>query len=263
MRLSAVSCTVDADYHQFSLVDPDADRNPSGDVWDGPALARHLAVCGACEIVIGTASQWNFETPVAVEVWDGPPEDDVGEWDHVVEASIEACKSRLHVMGFYERKPAAEIELPQPGAYRVRVAGAGLEEADTGDEGGDRYRIQVWPAPEESPAVVKAWPRWDEARARPHPTPGGGRLLLGAEAEDAKNEMRLVGERGEPPDTKYLYRADDATFWELTYLPEEPGQPHQLEELRAEEASHRYGRPVEELTVAGYRRFRERRAGGR
>jgi hypothetical protein len=120
-------------------------------------------------------------------------------------------------------------------SYRVRCSWSGLDGADETD-GGDRYRVQVWPGPAREPKVLRWWPQWDPSGVVPQLTTTGGRLLVGAEAEDRRRAMSWLAARG----SAHLFRDDDGTYWEHSNLPSASGTP-QLEELDVAEAERRYG----------------------
>jgi hypothetical protein len=106
-----------ADYNQFYLQDESAEGDLS-EAWTPEAVARWLAV-GPGVIGVGTAR--NMPVPVTVKVLEEEPEEVMGDWDQVTEASLSIRSSRLVVAGCTEYFPdAARISLP-PGDYRVRV----------------------------------------------------------------------------------------------------------------------------------------------
>jgi hypothetical protein len=172
--------------------------------------------------------------PVTLEVWETEPPLDLDAWDHVAEASL-AVPDGLIAIATVEG-PLDELEPLEvkPGAQRVRVAWSALAEAD--ESGGDAYRVQIWPGEQAEPVVLKTWPPWDPAHVEPRPIASGGRLLVGADAEDARRAMHWLASRGQA----HLFVDDDDVLWEHSNLPDAVGTP-QLEELRAEEAEARYG----------------------
>jgi hypothetical protein len=173
--------------------------------------------------------------PVVLELWDDEPPLDVDVWDHVVEASLDVSSGRL---GLHDIGGAGEdddtIEVA-PGTYRVRASAAGLHEA-TELDGGDRYRIQLWPSEMGEPVVVRWWGPWDPSTAVARPTAAGARVLVGAEAHDARVRMSWLASHG----TEHLFRDDQGALWEHSTLADASGTP-QLEELGEDEAVRRYG----------------------
>lgn len=106
-----------------------------------------------------TPSQYNWEAPLRLEVFNAPPPLDTDEWDHVAEAPLRVPSGRL----IFEASGGGiphETSVP-PGIYRARVSGrdfvAGIGEI----EGRERWRIQLWPAKETQPSLLKYWDGWD------------------------------------------------------------------------------------------------------
>jgi hypothetical protein len=83
--------------------------------------------------------------------------------------------------------------------------------------------------------VLRWWPPWDPAGATPRPTTEAGRVLIGAEANDAHVKMRSLASRG----VTHLFRDSDGRYWEHSNPPDRAGTP-QLEELGDGEAERRY-----------------------
>jgi hypothetical protein len=217
-----------ASHTQFYVSDAEGEQR-TDIVWDGAGLERHLGVADGV-IAVGTVGY--CDVPVTLEVWDEHPPADLDGWDHVVEASLDVGSGRIALGGV--EGPA---ELPPlgvaAGTYRVRTSASGLDDADEFD-GGDRYRIQLWPAEAAEPEVLKWWDPWrpvQEAR----PTTERGRVIVGAEAHDRRVRMEWLASRG----YEHLFRDDEGTLWEHSTLPD--GMTTQLEELTREEAEHRYG----------------------
>lgn len=218
-----------ASHTQFYVVDAEG-KGRTDLVWDGGGLGRHLGVADGV-IAVGTVGYCNV--PVTVEVWDEHPPLDLDEWDHVVEASLEVGSGRVALGGVEGPAELAPLDVV-PGTYRLRSSAAGLDDADEFD-GGDRYRIQLWPLEAAEPEVVKWWDPWrpvQEARR----TTTTGRAFVGAEAHDRRVRMAWLAARG----SEHLFRDDEGTLWEHSTLPDASATP-QLEELTLEEAEQRYG----------------------
>ena len=130
-----------ADYFQFYIQDEAATGDLS-DSWNDEATARLLAIAQG---VIGIGTVRNMDVPVILEVHDKKPQDDLDDWDYVVEASIEVMSGRLVIAGCTDYFPEAiRIEV-LPSCYRVRVSYNGLNSiSDDGLSGDDIYRIQLW-----------------------------------------------------------------------------------------------------------------------
>ena len=222
-----VETEIYADHTQFYLVDPEADL--SGDVWDGAGLERRLGVSHGV-VAVGTVG--HTYVPVALELWTEEPPLDLGAWDHVVEATIETRSGLLALQSLDESEHAPLAV--EPGTFRVRSSVAGLDAADELD-GGDRYRLQVWAAPAAGPVVRKCWPAWDPSGVVASPTTPTGRILVGAEAFDARDRMSVLASR----DVAHLYRDAQGTLWESSAT--RGAGTLQLEVLDHAEAERRYG----------------------
>jgi hypothetical protein len=226
-----VDAEVYASHSQFYVADPTAEARTDL-VWDGAALERRL---GAVDGLVAVGTVGYCFLPVRIELWDAEPPHDLGDWDHLVEASLDVGSGRIVLAGAEGEADLDPIEVER-GTYRLRSSATGLDGADEMD-GGDRYRVQLWPAPAAEPTVLKWWPPWDPAGVAPRPT-ASGRLLVGAEAEDHRRGMSWLASRG----SAHLFRDDDGLLWEHSNLPDASATP-QLEELTDTEARSRYGDP--------------------
>jgi hypothetical protein len=157
-----------ADYRQVYLEDCDhkvADsRNPEEQVRqiddfvsavvNRESLDRWVgATAGA--VCIFTAR--NTTVPVTVEVRANQPEDDLGDWEHVVEASLEVPSGCIKIYGVTESSRDDRHIVVEPSTYRVRVYFGGLHTVSAdGLKGDDHYRAVLWPAPYRKPAVLRA-----------------------------------------------------------------------------------------------------------
>lgn len=142
---------VDGSHYQFDLADVDAETDPEAlespddRAWPSFSVGRGL-------VKVGTASYFP-PAPLVVELHDEAPELDE-DWDHVAEGSLELTGDELAI-GLFDFQ-----SLPvRGGVYRVRASGRNLDAADTEESGGDRYRVQLWPAPASPPVIVKCWSR--------------------------------------------------------------------------------------------------------
>lgn len=99
-------------------------------------------------VSIGTARR--RRVPVMVEIRAHAPSDDVEDWDHVAETSVDVDSGRILVLGGSESQSgAARFELPA-GTYRVRVYSEGFDSADE-----DAYRVVLWPGRARATTVLK------------------------------------------------------------------------------------------------------------
>jgi hypothetical protein len=150
-----------ADYYQIHLFDEGSTTDLS-DVWTDKTAADQLAA-GGDAMVVGTVV--NVSVSVDVEILDQPPADDWAESDHAVEGSLHVPSGRMVIMGCTDYEPDA-LRLSVPAGWlRVRVAKSNLDVAITADPDPDAFdraaaeqvRIQLWPAPERPPEVLKRW----------------------------------------------------------------------------------------------------------
>lgn len=155
-----------ADYHQITLEDC-AGGMPRGDgtakraeeiadavalLLDPPAFARHLGVYPG---VLCILTARNMDVPLTVEVYDTAPQDDLTDWDHVVEASLDVPSGCIRVSGgdgMFEASP--EIRLAA-GVYRARVYFGGIYTiSNDGLDGSDHYLVVLWPGAPADPVVL-------------------------------------------------------------------------------------------------------------
>jgi hypothetical protein len=115
-----------------------------------------------------TPGQYNFQTPLRLEVWSADPPEDLEQWDHEVDADLDIPAGRI----FFEASgggPSSSADVPA-GAYRVRISGRGFtERGSAGAEGTDSYRLRLWPRGRHTdPVLRKCWPGWN---SMPEPDP--------------------------------------------------------------------------------------------
>jgi hypothetical protein len=111
-----------------------------------------------------TPGQWNWNTPMRLEIWSGEPPDDSEAWDHEVDADLEVPDGWISFAASGGGYPM-RTEIPA-GSYRVRVSGRGFTvRGRAGAEGDDSYRLRFWlRAQAADPALRKRWPGWDGYR---------------------------------------------------------------------------------------------------
>jgi len=118
--------TIFADYFQFYIQDEHATGDLS-ESWTQDAVDRLLAIAPGC---VGVGTVRNMDVPVTVEIAEAAPNEDLNQWDHVNECSI---------------------DVP-----RVRICYGNLKTISAnGLEGSDHYRVFLWPAPPGPPTILK------------------------------------------------------------------------------------------------------------
>ena len=141
-----------ADYHQFYLWDREMTSTAPEDYTDEDVI-RRIKV-GPHVVVI--QPERSMAVSVEIEIHDGEPEYRPDEWDHIAEASLHLPSGHLQVhecMG----GSVADLEVT-PGWYRVRSFHGGLDTIDeSGLEGDDCYKVELWPAAPSEIVVVKQW----------------------------------------------------------------------------------------------------------
>jgi hypothetical protein len=150
-RSSATALDVDISHRQFYLLDGPTFPN----AFD-PALfwiEHPFPSLGAITGMVGVGTTSFFGGPVDLEVWRGEPPVDP-DADQIVDASLAITTGQLHVgWSDFDR-----INVP-PDMYRVRAAGYALERGSEADQGGDHYRVQIWPSAESPMEIIRAWTR--------------------------------------------------------------------------------------------------------
>jgi TonB family protein len=172
-----MSLTVVADYGQIYIYDSarlDSERrrqffaDRERDVY-GDALQEALADGIKSRRFVGTSrglidlmtpGQYNFKTPMLVEVRQHEPGDDRQEWDHEVDLDLDIPSGVLLFEGS-GGSGIQRIKVP-PGRYRTRVSGRGFVALGfAGANGNDSYRLRLWPRQEDTePVLRKSWPGW-------------------------------------------------------------------------------------------------------
>lgn len=162
--------TVQSDYGQIYMYvtdpqgvlertreDTEEDNSLLRSLDDGMGSRRFV---GFDEMLINiiTPSQYNWAAPLTLEVWDEPPPLDLDHWDHVVEGPFDAP---IGTIAFEASGGGTPIETEIPSAtYRARVSGAGFVLGIGEIEGHERWRVQLWPAAEAEPTLLKHWDGW-------------------------------------------------------------------------------------------------------
>ncbi|MFF4191647.1 hypothetical protein [Nonomuraea sp. NPDC001831] len=99
---------------------------------------------------------------VTAELWDAAPPLAADDWQDVAEVSV-AWRSAFMDFATTDggENPAAQLELPGPDDYRLRVHGRNRDDGDPRDDDApvEEYLIQVWPAPQAGPVTAKSTSR--------------------------------------------------------------------------------------------------------
>jgi hypothetical protein len=165
--ISAQDLIVAADYSQIYICSAAEDETAAG--------AELAALCDATEsgrfvgvrpglIDLLTPGQWNFRTPLRLEVWSAEPPDDRSRWDHEVDVDLDVPDGRMSFQPSGGGTPHW-ADIPA-GTYRVRVSGRGFTElGHAGADGDDSYRLRLWPRDQDkTPILRKRWQGWDRYR---------------------------------------------------------------------------------------------------
>jgi hypothetical protein len=164
---------VQADYGQIYIYDPesqvgewnairDENDNPLFRAMDDGSESRRFVGYDSGLIDLITPSQYNWKAPMSVEVSSTPPPLDTDQWDHVVEVPLPVPSGTLCFEASGGGKPI-ETQIPS-GMYRARLSGRGYVAGVGEIEGHESYRLQLWPAEEADPLLVKYWPGYDVMR---------------------------------------------------------------------------------------------------
>jgi hypothetical protein len=107
-----------------------------------------------------TPGQWNYHTPVRVEVWTGEPPATDDDWSHEVDLDLDIPDGKLAFEG--PTCPPVITEVPA-GSYRARLSGRGYTAlGGSGADGEDSYRVRLWPrTTDREPELLRSWPGWD------------------------------------------------------------------------------------------------------
>ena len=155
-KIKSLTLNIFADYFQFYIQDEAA----AGDLsqsWDEEAVARLFAIAPG---TVGIGTVRNTDVPIVMEIHDHEPRDDLSEWDHVVEASLDVPSGKIVIAGCTDYFPdAMRLDVP-PGCYRVRVSYGSLDALSEDKlSGDDHYRLQLWPGIKDNPKILKQRPK--------------------------------------------------------------------------------------------------------
>ena len=162
---------VESDYGQIYIYDPQTqiadegageDDNQLGRALDDGYESRRFVGYETGLVNLITPSQYNWNVPMRIEVVDEAPPLDTADWDHVVEVPLPAPSGTLC---FQASGGGTLIETQVPPAlYRARLSGRGYFAGAGEIEGHESYRLQLWPAQEAEPRLIKYWHGYDVMR---------------------------------------------------------------------------------------------------
>jgi hypothetical protein len=167
LRNVILELRVEADYGQIYIFDPAALPEDVRDEGDDPVFralddgydSRRFVGYAEGLVDLLTPSQYNVDVSMRVEVLESEPELDTEQWDHVVEVPLPVPSGTLC---FQASGGGGVIEARIPAErYRARVSGRGYVAGAGEIEGHETYRLQLWPAPESQPTLLKYWDGWD------------------------------------------------------------------------------------------------------
>lgn len=145
--------TVGSSYHQFYVHNGDPEMN-----WDG-ATPNGLAVFISGPGVVISTSAWGATHRYEWMSADGPIALQADEWDDVVEVLAEAPTGTLSVEGWAGNGgDERNLAVAGPGTYVVRVYARGRDMSfwdDMPDRSSEEFRVEVWPATNEHPRILK------------------------------------------------------------------------------------------------------------
>lgn len=144
-----------AEDYQFYLQDQLSETEFREDMHD--ELIQDLFTVGDRIVAVGTVRPTDVQ--VILETCEKEPEDeDLDEWDQVVECSIDLPSGTLVITNNSESFENAARVAVVPGTYRMRIYYGMLDEVDNdGFEGDDFYRVVMWPDAMKEPDILKKW----------------------------------------------------------------------------------------------------------
>lgn len=156
MDQEQIDISVFAEHFQFYVQDADTD-NLLSIYWDEISRENLFAVS---DEIIGIATVRNMEVPITISFIDKEPKDeDLEEWDHVVQSYLTVKSGRLLVTGPTSADEDSWTQEVEPGIYGVRAYYGMLDEVDAeGFEGDDFYKVALWKT--DKPPETEVLKRW-------------------------------------------------------------------------------------------------------
>jgi hypothetical protein len=162
---------VQSDYGQLYIYDSQAlvddsdwteDDNPLARALEDGYRGRRFVGYDHSLVDVLTPSQYNWNAPMRIEVSDDEPPLELDGWDHVVEVPLPVPSGTLAFEASGGGIPR-QTEIPK-GSYRARISGRGFVSGAGEIEGHESYRLQLWPAPESAPKLIKYRAGYDVMR---------------------------------------------------------------------------------------------------
>ena len=179
--------TVEIDYGQWYLFDPEADTTWLQDLVGTDPVGwaeleeRRCRSSGSGAIVY--ALKHDGPTEIVVRSVASAPDVDTAA-DHVAECSLQVPSNRLAVSGWETTVIGGVLAVPAE-PVRARIAWFGLT---TGDKSAERFSVTIFPGPLGPVEVLRCWPAW-EPPPRESTTPSGLRRYVGVGAAEARGSM--------------------------------------------------------------------------
>jgi len=152
MKVQKHQLNLFADYFQFYVCDGGFQTDTST-IWNDDATELMLAI-GSDLIAVGTAR--NMDVPVTLEISNGEPDNDLEQWDQVIECSLNLNSGTLIAFGCTEDPKLAAHYPIEIGYYVVRISYGNLTDISIdGLDGNDKYRVQLWPGSIEKVVIIK------------------------------------------------------------------------------------------------------------
>ncbi|MDP9492354.1 MAG: hypothetical protein M3P42_09200 [Actinomycetota bacterium] len=159
---------VASDYGQIYVGDPEGLDETSPQTEEDNSLQRSLDDAHESRRFVGydggtvnilTPSQYNWTAPLRLEVFEEPPPLDADGWDHIAEVPLPAPSGKL----YFQASGGGTLHetMISPGIYRARISGRDFVAGVGEIEGRESWRIQLWPAEESEPSLLKYWDGWD------------------------------------------------------------------------------------------------------
>lgn len=155
-QISEHAVVLAMDYGQFSISGGLGDLDDDLELLEQAQAAQPSAGNGNALVVL-SPHQNNFEMPITVQVWDGRPPADRGEWQQVSEGRLRVSDAG-QVMIASPTTVEVFCEVPD-GDYLIDVSGRGF--VNYGWPGsttpGDVWRIRLWPNDGTEPEPAQMW----------------------------------------------------------------------------------------------------------